>query len=236
MSVIRWRRPGPDGGEQISDVLGVLEEHDAGSFTVRTSGGQLIVIPGCSTATAGTRWPGEDSRLGAPHAGTPPAPRGLSASITLRNHVNVTPSCSAFELIAHRDRRETVNEPSTSRMRNCQRCPGAITSQHVLGRHSGHVGRLSQGHLPLVQIASIGRALSWVHRAGRFVRAEHRAAPTAWTPPSPTSWMVVGGPWRPVLRGGRPGSSSSASRRRAPGPGGLRAWPARRCPAPAPAR
>jgi hypothetical protein len=44
--VIRWRRPGPDGGEQIADVLGVLEEHDAGSFTVRASGGQLIVIPG----------------------------------------------------------------------------------------------------------------------------------------------------------------------------------------------
>jgi len=43
--VVRWRRPGPDGGEQIADVLGILEEHDADSFTVRTSDGQLVVIP-----------------------------------------------------------------------------------------------------------------------------------------------------------------------------------------------
>ncbi len=59
---------------------------------------------------------------------------------------------------------------------------------------------------------------------------------TAWTPPSPTSGWWCGVPWRSVLRGGRPGSSSSASRRRAPGPRRLRAWPARRCPAPVPER
>jgi hypothetical protein len=43
--VIRWRRPGPDGGEQVADVLGILEEADAGSFTVRTRDGQLVVVP-----------------------------------------------------------------------------------------------------------------------------------------------------------------------------------------------
>ncbi len=37
--------------------------------------------------------------------------------------------------------------------------PEAIASRHVLGRYNGQVGRLSQGHLPLMQIASIGRAL-----------------------------------------------------------------------------
>jgi|SRR5271165_4234749 len=37
--------------------------------------------------------------------------------------------------------------------------PEAIASRHVLRRYNGQVGRLSQGHLPLVQIASIGRAL-----------------------------------------------------------------------------
>jgi N-acetylglutamate synthase len=42
--VIRWRRPGPDHGEQSADVLGILEEHDAGSFAVRTRDGQLVVI------------------------------------------------------------------------------------------------------------------------------------------------------------------------------------------------
>jgi hypothetical protein len=43
--VIRWRRPGPDDGERIADVLGILEEADAGSFAVRTRDGQLVVIP-----------------------------------------------------------------------------------------------------------------------------------------------------------------------------------------------
>jgi N-acetylglutamate synthase len=43
--VIRWRRPGPGGSEQIADVLGILEEADAGSFAVRTRDGTLVVIP-----------------------------------------------------------------------------------------------------------------------------------------------------------------------------------------------
>ena len=43
--VIRWRRPAPGDGEQIADVLGILEEHDAASFAVRTADGQLVVIP-----------------------------------------------------------------------------------------------------------------------------------------------------------------------------------------------
>ena len=43
--VIRWRRPGPGDGEQIADVLGILEENDSASFAVRTSDGALVVIP-----------------------------------------------------------------------------------------------------------------------------------------------------------------------------------------------
>ena len=43
--VIRWRRPGPGEGEQIADVLGILEEADAQAFTVRTRDGKLVVIP-----------------------------------------------------------------------------------------------------------------------------------------------------------------------------------------------
>ena len=43
--VIRWRRSSPTGGDEIADVLGILEETDAASFTVRTSAGQLVVIP-----------------------------------------------------------------------------------------------------------------------------------------------------------------------------------------------
>jgi N-acetylglutamate synthase len=43
--VIRWRRPGPGGSEQIADVLGVLEQADSESFTVRTRDGRQVVIP-----------------------------------------------------------------------------------------------------------------------------------------------------------------------------------------------
>jgi hypothetical protein len=64
--VIRWRRPGPDGGEQITDVLGILEEHPADSFTVRTAGGQLVVIPS-TRALAGKVVPARPRRR---HEGT----------------------------------------------------------------------------------------------------------------------------------------------------------------------
>ena len=43
--VIRWRRPGPGDGEQIADVLGILEDNDPASFAVRTCDGALVVIP-----------------------------------------------------------------------------------------------------------------------------------------------------------------------------------------------
>ncbi len=43
--VIRWRPPGPEAGGKMTDVLGILEEYDADSFAVRTSAGQLVVIP-----------------------------------------------------------------------------------------------------------------------------------------------------------------------------------------------
>ncbi len=42
--VIRWRRPSGDGDE-IADVLGVLEGADAVSFTVRKSSGEAVTIP-----------------------------------------------------------------------------------------------------------------------------------------------------------------------------------------------
>jgi N-acetylglutamate synthase len=43
--VIRWRRPGPGEGEEVADVLGILEDADAGSLTVRTADGKLVVVP-----------------------------------------------------------------------------------------------------------------------------------------------------------------------------------------------
>ena len=43
--VIRWRRPGPGGSDQIVDVLGVLEQADGRSFAVCTRDGKLVVIP-----------------------------------------------------------------------------------------------------------------------------------------------------------------------------------------------
>ena len=43
--VIRWRRPVPGDADQVADVLGVLEAADAASFAVRTSDGNLVVVP-----------------------------------------------------------------------------------------------------------------------------------------------------------------------------------------------
>ncbi len=44
--VIRWRPPGPENSNQMTDVLGILEQADGQSFTVRrTRDGQLVVIP-----------------------------------------------------------------------------------------------------------------------------------------------------------------------------------------------
>jgi hypothetical protein len=43
--VIRWRRPGPGDTEQMTDVLGILEQADAETFAVRTRDGTLVVIP-----------------------------------------------------------------------------------------------------------------------------------------------------------------------------------------------
>ena len=43
--VIRCRRPAGNGGEEIADVLGVLEAADAVSFKVRKASGELVTIP-----------------------------------------------------------------------------------------------------------------------------------------------------------------------------------------------
>lgn len=43
--VIRWCRPAGNDGEEIADVLGVLEAADAVSFTVRKASGELVTIP-----------------------------------------------------------------------------------------------------------------------------------------------------------------------------------------------
>ena len=42
--VIRWR-PGPSDSSQMTDVLGILEQADTETFTVRTRDEHLIVIP-----------------------------------------------------------------------------------------------------------------------------------------------------------------------------------------------
>ena len=67
--VIRWYRPGPGDGEQIADVLGILEGADAGSFAVRTPDGTLVVIP-AGRALAGKVVPPPPARRG----GAGPAP------------------------------------------------------------------------------------------------------------------------------------------------------------------
>jgi N-acetylglutamate synthase len=43
--VLRWRRPAARGGEEMADVLGILEAVGQESFTVRKSSGEVVVIP-----------------------------------------------------------------------------------------------------------------------------------------------------------------------------------------------
>ena len=65
--VIRWR-PGPADSTQMTDVLGILEQADAGSFAVRTKDGNLVVIP-ADRALAGKVVPPP------PASGRPASPR-----------------------------------------------------------------------------------------------------------------------------------------------------------------
>jgi len=68
--VIRWR-PGPADSKQATDVLGILEQADAGSFAVRTRDGKLVVIP-AGRAVAGK----------VVTTARPPAPPQPQASLT----------------------------------------------------------------------------------------------------------------------------------------------------------
>lgn len=43
--VVRWRRPAAGGGDEIADVLGILEAADGQSFAVRKATGDLVTIP-----------------------------------------------------------------------------------------------------------------------------------------------------------------------------------------------
>ena len=43
--VVRWRRPGPGGEDEVADVVGPLEAADERSFSVRNRHGELVVVP-----------------------------------------------------------------------------------------------------------------------------------------------------------------------------------------------
>ncbi|HYY79503.1 MAG TPA: hypothetical protein VFD04_10015 [Actinomycetes bacterium] len=42
--VVRWRRPAP-GGDEVADVVGLLEAADEAGFTVRNRRGELVSVP-----------------------------------------------------------------------------------------------------------------------------------------------------------------------------------------------
>ena len=67
--VIRWLRPSAPGRDAVADVLGILEEADAGSFAVRTRDGNLVIVP-AGRALAGKVVPQPPARRG----GRGPAP------------------------------------------------------------------------------------------------------------------------------------------------------------------
>ena len=66
--VIRWRRPAGNDGEEIADVLGVLEAADAVSFRVRKASGELVTIPR-NRALAGKTVPAVPHHRGKPGSG-----------------------------------------------------------------------------------------------------------------------------------------------------------------------
>src|SRR5438034_8305060 len=65
--VIRWR-PGPADSKQMTDVLGILEQADAGFFAGRTRDGRLVVIP-AGRALAGKVVPPPPARRRRPSPG-----------------------------------------------------------------------------------------------------------------------------------------------------------------------
>ena len=69
--VIRWLRPSAPGRDAVADVLGILEEADAGSFAVRIRDGNLVIIP-ARRALAGKVVPPPPAR----HRGRGQAPHG----------------------------------------------------------------------------------------------------------------------------------------------------------------
>jgi hypothetical protein len=72
--VIRWRRPS-DAGDEVADVLGILEATDDGSFSVRKASGDLEIIPR-ERALAGKIVPpaARRKRPAGPGEGMPQAP------------------------------------------------------------------------------------------------------------------------------------------------------------------
>lgn len=61
--VLRWRRPGRGGHDEVADVLGVLEAADEDSFTVRKATGEIVFIPR-ARALAGKTIPAPPRRPG----------------------------------------------------------------------------------------------------------------------------------------------------------------------------
>jgi hypothetical protein len=43
--VVRWRRPAPGGGDEVADVVGLLEAAGEEGFSVRNRRGELVVVP-----------------------------------------------------------------------------------------------------------------------------------------------------------------------------------------------
>jgi len=43
--VVRWRRPAAGGGDEVADVVGLLEAAGGGGFSVRNRRGELVVVP-----------------------------------------------------------------------------------------------------------------------------------------------------------------------------------------------
>jgi hypothetical protein len=119
--VIRWR-PGPGDSKQMTDVLGILEQADAGSFAVRTRDGNLVVIPrrACPGRESGatTARPPAPGRPQASLTGDPgrarPGHRPAAPRCLLTSHVP-RPSARHLTRAEPADRAPTGEQPSPGR-------------------------------------------------------------------------------------------------------------------------
>ena len=160
--VIRWR-PGPADSKPMTDVLGILEQADAGSFTVRTRDGKLVVIP-AGHAVAGKVVPPPPARRRHPSPGPPlPAPprpgrHGYAAGYGCTEHEELSAHDAALALIT-----EALAGTLTPAGGECQLGGAGQGICDTRGMQKISLDALAREHLKRARSAPSGRSAETVY-------------------------------------------------------------------------